>query len=86
MYKNWKVILIGGSPMSRKTMLATRLSACYGYSHISTDDIGEILQVVLDINPMKGFDYREYYIKKSFENLVNEAYDYHKKYFRQLSD
>ena len=81
MYKNTKVILIGGSPMSGKSTLASRLSALYGYSHISTDDIGEILQTALDINPMKGFDYREYYIQKSFEELVNEAYEYHKKIF-----
>jgi len=73
MYKNAKVILIGGSPMSGKSTLATRLSACYEYSHISTDDIGEILQTALDINPMKEFDYREYYIQKPFEELANEA-------------
>lgn len=52
--------------MSGKSTLASRLSALYGYSHISTDDIGEILQTALDINPIKGFDYREYYIQKSF--------------------
>ena len=28
---------------------------------------------------MKGFDYREYYIQKSFEELINEVYEYHKK-------
>lgn len=67
--------------MSGKSTLASRLSALYGYSHISTDDIGEILQTALDINPMKGFDYREYYTQKSFEELVNEAYEYHKKIF-----
>jgi 2-phosphoglycerate kinase len=81
MYKNIKVILIGGSPMSGKTSLAARLSTLYGYSNISTDDIGEILQTVSDINPMKGFDYREYYIQKPLEELVNEAYEYHKKIF-----
>lgn len=67
--------------MSGKTTLACRLSICYGYNHISTDDIGEILQTVSDINPMKGFDYREYYIKKSSEELTGEAYQYHKRIF-----
>lgn len=81
MYKNVKVILIGGSPMSGKTTLAARLSACYEYSHISTDDIGEIIQTVIDINPMKGFDYKEYYIQKTFKQLIKEAYDYHEKIF-----
>lgn len=50
MYKYIKVILIGGSPMSGKSTVASRLSALYGYSHISTDDIGEILQMALDGN------------------------------------
>lgn len=67
--------------MSGKSALALRFSTLYGYSHNSTDDIGEILQTALDINPMKGFDYREYYIQKSFGELVNEAYEYHKKIF-----
>ena len=81
MYKNVKVILIGGSPLSGKTTLSTILATSYGYSHISTDDIGEILQTALDIDPMNGLDYKEYYIKKSPEELETEAYEYHKKIF-----
>ena len=65
--------------MSGKTTLATTLASKFEYNCISTDDIGEILQTVIDINPMKGFDYREYYIKKSVDELNIEAWEYHKK-------
>ena len=40
MYKDIKVILIGGSPMSGKTTLALKLAAKYEYGCVSTDDIG----------------------------------------------
>lgn len=81
MHQNIKVILLGGSPMSGKTTLAAKISSSYGYSHISTDDIGEILQSAIDINPMKGFDYREYYIQKTCDELVEETYNYHKQLY-----
>ncbi len=81
MLGNIKVILIGGSPMSGKSTLAARFSGLHGYNHISTDDIGQILQTVMDISPMKGMDYREYYIKKTHEELIFESFEYHKKIF-----
>ena len=76
-----KVILIGGSPMSGKTTLAKMLSSDLKFSNISTDDIGVILQTVVDINPMKGFDYREYYIKRSLEDLIIDILEYHRRIF-----
>lgn len=76
-----KVILIGGSPMSGKTTLAKMLSSDLKCSNISTDDIGEILQTAVDINPMKGFDYREYYIKKSQEDMIIDILEYHRRIF-----
>ena len=77
MINDIKVILIGGSPMVGKTTLANQLCSRYGYSCLSTDDIGEILQTVTDINPMKGLDYRQYYIDKSEEELIEDIQEYH---------
>ncbi|MBP2658990.1 MAG: uncharacterized protein H6Q69_2022 [Firmicutes bacterium] len=79
LYKNVKVVLVGGSPMSGKTSLATKLSARYEYNCISTDDIGEIAQTMSDINPMKNMDYHEYYIRKSVKDLCIDAWAYHQK-------
>jgi len=79
MLKNIKVILIGGSPMSGKTTLAIKLAAKYEYGCISTDDIGEIIGTVSEVNPMKDFNYREYYISKSIEDLINDISLYHRK-------
>lgn len=84
MTHNVKVILIGGSPMIGKTTLATELALKYRYNCISTDDIGEIVQTIIDINPMKDFDYREYYIKKSVENLIKETIKYHKEIWKPI--
>ncbi|MDP4177132.1 MAG: isopentenyl transferase family protein [Bacillota bacterium] len=74
-----KVILIGGSPTVGKSTIAMKLASEYGYNCISTDDIGEVLQTVTDINPMKNMDYREYYIKKSIDELINDVEEYHSK-------
>jgi len=79
MYKNVKVILIGGSPMSGKTTLANKIASKYFYNCISTDDIGQVIQTVIDIDPMKGHDYREYYIRKSIDDIINDTKKYHEK-------
>lgn len=79
LYKNVKVILIGGSPMSGKTTLATKLAQRYEYNCILTDDIGEILESVVTISPMSDMDYHEYYIKRSLEDLCIDAWECHQK-------
>ena len=57
-----KVILIGGSPMSGKSTIALKLAQRLNYPCIPADDIGEALQTVADIDPMRGMHYHEYYI------------------------
>ncbi|WP_435791226.1 hypothetical protein [Clostridium sp.] len=79
MYKNVKVILVGGSPMSGKTTLATKIASKYFHNCISTDDIGQVIQTVIDVDPMKGHDYREYYIRKSIDGLLKDIEDYHER-------
>ena len=75
--RDLKVILIGGSPMSGKTTLAMTLAARFDYACMSTDDIGEIISTVADVNPMKGVDYRAYYIRRSILDLVADTSRYH---------
>ena len=79
MYKNVKVVLIGGSPMSGKTTLATKIASKYLCNCISTDDIAQVIQTVIDVNPMKELDYREYYVRKSIDDLVKDIIEYHEK-------
>jgi len=56
-----KVILIGGSPMVGKSTAAVALASKLRVPCLSTDDIGEILQTVSAIDPMKGQQYLDYY-------------------------
>lgn len=73
-----KVILIGGSPMIGKSTVATLVAAYLKYACISTDDIGEALQTVADINPMQGRHYLDYYADTSKAKLVADIQQYHK--------
>jgi len=78
--KKNKIILIGGSPMIGKTSLAIKIASQLEYCCISTDDIGEAVRALIkkkDINPMKGFDCREYYIKKTIKKLIDETFIQH---------
>jgi 2-phosphoglycerate kinase len=74
-----KVILIGGSPMVGKSTAAISLAAKLAYPCISTDDIGEVLQTVTDISPMRGHDYLDYYTCREKAKLIEDITDYHKK-------
>ena len=74
-----KVILIGGSPRVGKSTAAALLASKLLRPCISTDDIGEALQSVLDINPMKGYDYPDYYVQRSPQQLIDDIVAYHKK-------
>lgn len=78
MYKDIKVILIGGSPLVGKTSLAIKLASKFEYACISTDDVGQILRTVNKNHPMNGIDFREYYIKKSSKDLISDMTKLHK--------
>lgn len=69
MFRDFKVILIGGSPMIGKTPLALKLASKYEYGCISIDDINEIISTVSDINPMKDLD-EETLVEKAIEILT----------------
>jgi len=74
-----KVILIGGSPRVGKSTAAALLASKLLRPCISTDDIGLALQSVLDINPMKGYDYPDYYALKTKQELIDDIIAYHQK-------
>lgn len=38
-----------------------------------------MIQTVIDIDPMKGHDYREYYIEKSIDDIISDTTEYHEK-------
>jgi len=74
-----RVILIGGAPMSGKTTVAQMLAATLGYGYLSTDDLGEAIRAVttIDSHPhlhsMDGYDYREYYVTRSPDELIADS-------------
>ncbi len=74
-----RVILIGGAPMSGKTTVAHMLAATLGYGCLSTDDLGAAIRAVTTkdshpyIHPMDGYDYREYYVTRSPDELIADA-------------
>ena len=63
--------------MVGKSTAAISLAAKLMYPCISTDDIGGILQTVLDINPMRGQYYLDYYAYNDKEKLIEDAIKYH---------
>ncbi len=73
-----KVLLIGGSPMIGKSTVARRISSMYELQNFSTDDIGEILQTVVNINPMKDMNYLEYYENVEPDVQISDMLKYHK--------
>jgi len=74
-----KVLLIGGSPRVGKSTAAALLASKLLRPCISTDDIGLALQSVLDINPMKGYPYPDYYAMRTKQELIDDIVAYHKK-------
>jgi len=74
-----KVILIGGSPMCGKSTIAKTLALKLGWTCISTDDIGEVLQTLVDINPMKSVNYMDYYANTDKGILITDIIKYHTK-------
>ena len=77
------VILIGGPPMIGKTTTARRLAARLDYGLMSTDDVGQSIQAVTtpdshpELHTMSGIDYREYYVSRSTERLIQDAEGQH---------
>ena len=78
------VILIGGPPMIGKTTIARRLPVRLDYGTMSTDDLGQPIRAVTtpDSHPnlhlMSGIDYREYYVSRSTERLIQDAENQHR--------
>ena len=64
--------------MVGKSTVSVLLAAKLLYPCISADDIGEILQAVLDINPMKGKFYLDYYSDSRNEQLITDIVAYHR--------
>ena len=71
--------MIGGSPRVGKSTAAALLASKLVRPCISTDDIGEALQSVLDIGPMKGYPYPDYYAMRTKQELIDDIIVYHKK-------
>ena len=77
------MILIGAHPMIGKTTIARRLAAGLDYGTMSTDDLGQSIKAVTtpDSHPnlhlMSGIDYREYYVSRSTERLIQDAENQH---------
>ena len=74
-----KVILIGGSPRVGKSTAAALLASKLLRPCVSTDDIGLALQSMLDINPMKGYAYPDYYAMRTQQELIDDITTYHRK-------
>ncbi|MDR2687948.1 MAG: hypothetical protein LBB75_09350 [Oscillospiraceae bacterium] len=74
-----KVILIGGSPRVGKSTAAALLASKLIRPCISTDDIGEALVSVLDISPMRGYPYPDYYAMRTKQQIIGDIVVYHRK-------
>lgn len=74
-----RVVLIGGAPRSGKSTVARMLAAKFGYNYLSIDDLGEAIRAVTTkqshpaFHPMTGYEYKEYYIQLSIEELNADA-------------
>ena len=64
--------------MIGKSTISVLLAARLLYPCISADDIGEILQTVSDINPMKDTFYLDYYANTDKDRLIEDIVAYHK--------
>jgi 2-phosphoglycerate kinase len=72
-----QVIYLGGAPMLGKTTAARILACRLGYRYISTDDIGVAVGAVTKGDEPE-IDYREYYIVKSVQTLIQDINAGHK--------
>jgi 2-phosphoglycerate kinase len=79
-----RVILIGGAPRSGKGTIARILAARVCYDLVHTDDLGTAARAVTspatqpDLHPMTGWDYRDYYLRNSNDELWEDALRSHR--------
>jgi len=78
-----KVVVLGGAPLTGKSTVARMLAARLGFTSICIDDLGQAIRAVTTTQShpafhlMHDFDYREYYVSRSIEELVADANLYH---------
>lgn len=72
-----KVMLIGGGRRTGKSTIAAGISQKTGYSCISTEDIGAIVQAVTGINSLAGRHYIDYYAAAGKQQLIEDLRAYH---------
>ncbi len=79
-----KVILFGGAPFSGKSTVARLLSGRLDVDLLHTDDFGTAVRAAGrgrqadGLDPMAGEDYREYYLRRGIEALMQEALTAHR--------
>ena len=73
-----KVLMIGGSPMTGKSTAAAAMGSVRRWPCLSTDDVGEVLQAALPLDPMRGMDYRDYYACVPEDGLIEDIRRYHR--------
>ena len=74
-----RVLLLGGAPMSGKTTVARVLAAELAWDLVHIDDLAQAVRAVASedalgaLDPMAGYDWREYYLQRSADELVSDA-------------
>jgi tRNA uridine 5-carbamoylmethylation protein Kti12 len=79
-----RVLLVGGAPLSGKTTLARHIATMLDWDHLHGDDLAaaartfapDLLRSILD--PMRGYDWREYYLAKPLDEQVKSALAAHR--------
>jgi predicted kinase len=74
-----RVLLLGGAPMSGKSIVARVLGERHDRLVIATDDLGAAVRAVTAIDGTDSEDYREYYVSRSVECLWREALAGHRR-------
>jgi 2-phosphoglycerate kinase len=86
-----RVILIGGAPRSGKGTVARRLALHLDYDLVCIDDLGAAARSVTtkethpELHPMAGYDYREYYVARTSDQLWDDATRAHEALFPAIA-
>jgi len=78
-----KVVVIGGAPLSGKSIAARMLATRLGFGTLCIDDLGQAIGAVTSRSSHPAFhlmddcDYREYYVSRSIAQLTDDAEQYH---------